>query len=200
MRVIVIGSGIGGLCCALGLRKVGIDVSIYERAPEIREVGAGIMLWANAFRALSALDAWDTVRGIVMPTKQLQLAANRGHRIQYTATNEELEEHVNFCPAIGFAHRAELVGSLASLLPAGTVRCGFECVAVDERDDRVMVRFGNGQTDQADIVVGADGIHSRIRQQLFGSDKPRFAAISAGRTKSSTKSFEASRKTYCSKC
>lgn len=181
MRAIVIGSGIGGLSCALGLQKVGIDVSIYERAPEIREVGAGIMLWANAFRALTALDAWDAVQTAVMPTKQLQLAADRGYRIQYTAPSQELEKQVNFCPAIGFAHRAELVGRLASLLPTGTVRCGFECVAVDEQENRVKVTFSNGHTDQADIVVGADGIHSRIRQQLFGSDTPRYAGYTCWR-------------------
>jgi 2-polyprenyl-6-methoxyphenol hydroxylase-like FAD-dependent oxidoreductase len=181
MRVIVIGSGIGGLCCALGLRKVGIEVSVYERAPEIREVGAGIMLWANALRALIALDAWDNVRSVVMPTKQIQLATNRGHKIQFTASSEDMEKQIDFCPAVGFAHRAELVGCLASLLPAGTIRCGFECVSAGELDNRVKVNFSNGHSDHADIVVGADGINSRIRQHLLGNNKPRYAGYTCWR-------------------
>ena len=181
MRAIVIGSGIGGLSCALGLRKVGIEVTVYERAPEIREVGAGIMLWANALRALTALDAWHNVCSVVMPTKQMHLAADRGHRVQFTASSEEMEKQIDFCPAVGFAHRAELVGCLASLLPAGTIRCGFECLSADEHDNGVKVNFGNGHSDQADIVVGADGINSRIRRYLFGSDKPRYAGYTCWR-------------------
>jgi 2-polyprenyl-6-methoxyphenol hydroxylase-like FAD-dependent oxidoreductase len=181
MRAIVIGSGIGGLSCAIGLRRVGIEVTLYERAPELREVGAGIMLWANALRALDALGAWDAVRAVSMAVERVQLAAVNGDRLQMTAAAAEMEGRVAFRPVVVLTHRADLVGALAGLLPPGVARYGHECVGVEDRGARAVVRFANGHTDQADLVVGADGIRSRVRAELFGPDEPRYAGYTCWR-------------------
>lgn len=181
MRAIVIGAGIGGLSCALGLRKVGIEATVYERAPELREVGAGIMLWANALRALNALAAWDAVREVSMPTSRVEMASRNGYRVQLTVDAGELEKRIGFSPAVAMTHRAELVGRLAGLVPAGVVRFGHELTGVDDRGTRVAVRFANGHTDEADLLVGADGIRSRVRSELFGPREPRYAGYTCWR-------------------
>jgi 2-polyprenyl-6-methoxyphenol hydroxylase-like FAD-dependent oxidoreductase len=175
MRAIVIGSGIAGLCCALGLRKVGVEVTLYERALELREVGAGIMLWANGLRALQALGALDAVRAVSMPLTHMQIAAKNGYRVQVTAEADEMERQIGFAPAVCLTHRAELVGSLASLLPEGMAHYGHECIGVKTRGDRVGVEFANGHRDEADILIGADGLRSCVGKELFGLSEPRYA-------------------------
>lgn len=149
MRIIVIGSGIAGLSAALGLRKVGIEVTLYERAPELREVGAGISLWANAIRALDYFGVGDAVRAIALSLDQSEFRADEGRRLQARFSGKDLEKKTGVSPSIAMVHRAELVGVLAGFLP-GVARYGFECVGVEQRSDRVMVRFANGQADEAD--------------------------------------------------
>jgi 2-polyprenyl-6-methoxyphenol hydroxylase-like FAD-dependent oxidoreductase len=180
MRVIVIGSGIAGLSAALGLRKVGIDVTVYERAPELREVGAGISLWANAIRALDYLGAGDAVRAVALALDHSEFRADEGGRLQARFSGKSFEEKVGVSPFIAMAHRAELVGALAGLLP-GVARYGHECVGVEQRGDRVEVRFANGAADEADAVIGADGIKSTVRAILFGPQEPRYAGYTCWR-------------------
>ena len=91
MKVLVVGSGIGGLAAAIALRKVGCEVALYERAPELREVGAGISLWANALRALDYLDAGTPVRAAAQPMVRSEMRARDGYKIQaaFVAANFE---------------------------------------------------------------------------------------------------------------
>lgn len=180
MRVIVIGSGIAGLSAAIGLRKVGIEVTIYERAPELREVGAGISLWANAIRALDQLGAGDAVRAVALSLNQSEFRADEGRRILAQFSGKALEKKIGVSPFVAMIHRADLVGALAGLLP-GVARYGCECVGVEQRGDRVVVRFANGDADEADAVVGADGIKSKVRTILFGPHEPRYAGYTCWR-------------------
>src|SRR3954468_5062501 len=112
MRVIVIGSGIAGLSAAIGLRKVGIEVTVYERAPELREVGAGISLWANAIRALDYLGAGDAVRAVALSLDQSEMRAEEGRRVQAQFSGKAFEKQLGVSPSIAMTHRAELVGAL----------------------------------------------------------------------------------------
>jgi 2-polyprenyl-6-methoxyphenol hydroxylase-like FAD-dependent oxidoreductase len=180
MRVIVIGSGIAGLTAAIGLRKVGIEVTVYERAPELREVGAGISLWANAIRALDYLGAGDAVRAVALGLDQSEFRAAEGRRIQVRFSGKAFEEKLGVSPFVAMTHRADVVGALASFVP-GVARYGFECVGVEPRGDRVAVRFANGHADEADAVVGADGIKSVVRSILFGPQEPRYAGYTCWR-------------------
>jgi 2-polyprenyl-6-methoxyphenol hydroxylase-like FAD-dependent oxidoreductase len=181
MRVIVIGSGIAGLAAALGLRKVGIEVTVYERAPELREVGAGISLWANAIRALDCLGAGDTVRAVALSLDQSEFRADEGRRVQAQFSGKAMEQVVGVSPFVAMTHRADLVGALAGLLPQGVARYGFECVGVEQKGDRVAVRFANGHADEADVVIGADGIKSVGQTTLFGPQEPRYAGYTCWR-------------------
>ncbi len=180
MRVVVIGSGIAGLSAAIGLRKVGIEATVYERAPELREVGAGISLWANAIRALDYLGAGEAVRSAALSLDQSEFRADEGRRVQAKFSGKSLEKKVGVSPFIAMIHRADLVGTLAGFVP-GVARYGFECVGVEQRGERVAVRFADGQTDEADAVVGADGIKSTVRALLFGAREPRYAGYTCWR-------------------
>src|SRR5947209_9811749 len=108
MRVIVIGSGIAGLAAAVGLRKVGFDVTVYERAPELREVGAGISLWANALRALDYVGAGDAVRRVSLKMTRSEIRAKNGFKVQLGYNAGELEKKYGLPEIVRMTHRADL--------------------------------------------------------------------------------------------
>ena len=181
MRVIIIGSGIAGLSATIALRKVGIDVTVYERAPELREVGAGISLWANALRALDYIDAGDSVRKASLKMTRSEVRARNGFKRLMGFSAPELEHKTGLPEIVRMIHRADLVTSLASHLPATISRYGHECVGVELREKSAAVRFANGHSDEADVVIGADGIRSAVRAAVLGPNEPRYSGYTCWR-------------------
>ncbi|MBN9118974.1 MAG: FAD-dependent monooxygenase [Planctomycetes bacterium] len=181
MRVIVIGSGIAGLSAAIALRKVGIEVVLYERASELREVGAGISLWANALRAFDHIGVGESVRAASLKMVRSEMRGRDGHKVQMAIDAARLEERFGLPELVRMIHRADLVGTLASHLPPDVARYGHECVAVENFDSRPRVRFANGHTDEADAVVGADGIRSVVRTAVLGPEEPRYSGYTCWR-------------------
>lgn len=168
IRIIVVGAGIGGLAAALGLQRRGFKVTVYERAPEIREVGAGLIVTANARRALDDLGV-----------DQALFAASSCVPVMYTcnyATGEIGAElhNADVAAKYGYAtlqvHRADLHALLMEAVHANdpeALRPGHACETLSEDAEGVTVRFENGHEDRADVVIGADGNASRIRSHLF---------------------------------
>lgn len=181
MRAIVIGSGIAGLAAALALRRVGLSVTVYERAPELTEIGAGISLWANALRALDHIGIGQAVRAVSLPMTQSEFRVRNGHVVAGSFEAAPFERRLRTAPFVAMTHRADLVATLAARLPAGTTRYGFECTAAETQGQRAIVRFKSGHTDEADLLVGADGIHSGVRAALLGPSEPRYAGYTCWR-------------------
>ena len=181
MRVIVIGSGIAGLSAAIALRKVGIEAVVYERAPELREVGAGISLWANALKALDYIGAGESVRERSFKMILSEMRAKEGRKVQIAIDAAALEKRFGLPELVRMIHRADLVAALASHLPSGAAHYGHECVAVENVETRPRVRFANGHTDEADAVIGADGIRSVIRTAILGPEEPRYSGYTCWR-------------------
>jgi 2-polyprenyl-6-methoxyphenol hydroxylase-like FAD-dependent oxidoreductase len=181
MRAIVVGAGIGGLSAALALRRVGVEVTLYERAPELTEVGAGISLWANALRALDHIGAGPAVRAVAMPMRRSEFRVGDGYRVAASYPAAAFEERFGVSPFVALVHRADLIAALAGCLPAGFARCGHECVGVDPHGGRALVLFKSGYADEADAVVGADGIRSAVRASVLGPDEPRYAGYTCWR-------------------
>jgi len=171
-RIAVIGGGIGGLTAAQALRRRGFEVAVYEAQPELKEIGAGVALGANAMKALRALDLEDPVRAIAWEADSHALRNWKTARAITETANAMQVERYGAAPC--FAHRADLLDALAGELPSEIVSLGARCVSVDGDGDVATARFQDGSEIEADAIVGADGIHSPVRASLFGEDAPRF--------------------------
>lgn len=174
MRALISGAGIGGLTAALALRKIGLDVSVFERADELRGAGAGLGLWSNATRALQSLGLTDSLREIGVPVKQGKILSSNGRVLSNISLGET--------PATGFltVHRSELQSALLKELGDGVVVTDSECVGFAQ-DDGVTVYLRDGREERGDLLVGADGLGSTVRRQLFGNSEPRYAGYTAWR-------------------
>src|SRR6266851_869723 len=174
MRVIVIGAGIGGLTQVLTLRRAGIEAAVYEQALELREVGAGIQISPNATRILHRLGLEEPMRRAgVSPAAILMRRWDDGRLIARHPLAGECEREFG-APYYHF-HRAELLEILAGALPRGSLHLDHRCVGLNQRGGRVEVGFHNGVSAEAHVVVGADGIHSTVRELIFGVETARFS-------------------------
>jgi salicylate hydroxylase len=180
MRIAVIGGGIGGLSAALHLQQAGFDVEVYEQAPRITEIGAGIQISPNASRLLIRLGlkpALDTAG--VFPQAVHQRRWDDGRTLQRAPVGRLVEETFG-APYYHF-HRADLANLLAAALPTERVHVSHRLVDLEQKGERVVARFDNGATIEADMLVGADGIHSRVRHIVFGPEQARFTGCVAWR-------------------
>ncbi|MFF5979303.1 FAD-dependent monooxygenase [Streptomyces olindensis] len=161
---VVVGGGIGGLAAAIGLRRIGWEVTVVERARVLADVGAGISLHANGIRALDVLGVGEAVRAAARPQYTGGTRTPRGTwlaRMDGAVLERELGT-----PIVGVP-RAVLHRLLREALPAECLLVGVEVTSVDRSEPgRVRVPVGDGVVD-ADLVVAADGVHSRLRGQLF---------------------------------
>jgi 2-polyprenyl-6-methoxyphenol hydroxylase-like FAD-dependent oxidoreductase len=177
MRAIIIGAGIGGLTTAIALRRAGVEAVIFERADELREVGAGITLWANAIKALGKLGVADAVLAAGAPVAGGEFRSWRGE-VLYGIPAGALEERYGV--SVGL-HRADLQAALLSVLPDGAVRLGVPCEGFRQDAFGVTALFADGREERGDLLVGADGLNSAIRAQLFGEERPVYAGYTAWR-------------------
>jgi 2-polyprenyl-6-methoxyphenol hydroxylase-like FAD-dependent oxidoreductase len=178
MKAVIIGAGIGGLAAANALRQAGIAVEVYERSPEIREVGAGISLWANAIRALSKLGLGPALdQRSVAYTRTAILRAN-GQPITETSL-AKLAARLG--PVVVLLHRADLV-SLLSQPIQDAIHLGRECIGFEQQPDSVIARFSNGAEARGDVLIAADGIRSSIRAQLHPNEPIRYSSYTAWRS------------------
>jgi salicylate hydroxylase len=174
MRIIVIGAGIGGLTAALTLRRSGFEVQVFEQASELREVGAGVQISPNATRILHRLGLEEPLRRFgVRPRASVIRRWDDGRVIARQALADACER--NFGAPYYHFHRAELLDVLAAAVPKNVLHLDHRCVGLIQRADRVEVQFNNGTTADADVVVGADGIHSTVREAILGRESPRFS-------------------------
>jgi salicylate hydroxylase len=171
-RVAIIGGGIGGATAGCALAQAGLEVFVYEAAPELKEIGAGVVLHPNAMRVLKTIGLEDTVRRVAGHTESMVTKDGRtGRTISQVSRAQQAATHGVSGATV---HRADLLDVIAAGLPANSVTLGKRCATVEEHGDVAVARFEDGSEIEADVIIGADGIHSRVRAALFGADDPKF--------------------------
>ena len=170
LHVVVVGGGIGGLFAANALIARGVEVSVYEQAPALGEIGAGVYITPNAVRQMQRVGLGAAVA---------KWGAQVGPESRYLRHDGSPIAPVQVADASGWSanfgmHRADLVDLLAAPLPAGVVRCGHRAVGFEQSGEVARVRFANGASAEGDVVVAADGIHSELRPHVFPPSKPVF--------------------------
>ncbi len=176
LRVAVVGGGIGGLVLALALRERGVSVEVYEQAGELREIGAAVALSGNGTRELRRLGLGEQVEAVsVVPSALVIRRWDTGEIIADHPIGRGGAYEAAFAAPFYGVHRVALLQALADGLAGEGVNLGRRCVAVEEGQGRAEVHFAGGTSASADVVVGADGVHSVIRPHVAGEVRGRFS-------------------------
>jgi 2-polyprenyl-6-methoxyphenol hydroxylase-like FAD-dependent oxidoreductase len=182
VRVLIVGAGIAGLTCGIALQRIGADVGIVERAADLAEIGAGISLWPNALAALGELDMEAAVaaEGIEFASGNIRRPTGEPFNI---FEPELMRRYFDGMPVM--MHRADLQRILLNAADKIDISLGTRCESLVVRGEEVKVRLSDGSTRSADVVVGADGVHSAVRASVEPS-QPRYVGLSAWRAVIST--------------
>ena len=176
-NIAIVGGGIGGLFAANALLAQGLQVSVYEQAPALGEVGAGVFLTPNSVRQLERAGLGPAVE---------KWGARVGPGSRYFRHDGSPIAPVQVTDSSGWnatfgMHRADLVELLADALPDNVVHTGHRCTGFEQRDDVARISFSNGAVAEADVIVAADGIHSELRPYVFPPSNPVFSGSVAYR-------------------
>jgi 2-polyprenyl-6-methoxyphenol hydroxylase-like FAD-dependent oxidoreductase len=177
-QVVIVGAGVGGLCAAIALRRSGLEVVVLEQATELREVGAGVLLWPNAMRVLRRLEVGAAIEDAGAAAANAALRSPRGASLGAGPT-EKVAAGVD-APTV-VVHRGLLQTILLAALDQHVLRLGARCVGVAQDAQGVTVSLADGSTEHGDLVVGADGLRSQVRTVLVGDGPPRYSGYTAWR-------------------
>ncbi len=176
--IAIIGGGIGGVATAVALEQAGIHATVYERAPELREVGAGLMLWPNATRVLRELGLLDKIIDHSGANTHFLVRASCGELLMNIALGDF------DVPAL-CTRRADLLAVLLAQLPPERIRLDHTLTDFEQSDSKARLSFaistGEMHCVEHDAVIGADGLRSRVRERLFGPSEPVYRGYTVWR-------------------
>jgi len=182
-HILIAGGGIGGMAAALALINRGHEVDVFEQAPELKEFGAGVQISPNGTRALHALGVLEALRQLSCDTEGKEVRLwNTGRTWKLFDLGVEAIERYGFPYVTVF--RPDLLQVLVDAVRArrpAAIHLGRRAVGVTRRGGEVSLQFEDGTTATGDALIGADGVHSVIRRELFGGDNPRFLGMIAWR-------------------
>lgn len=174
MRILIIGAGIGGLTAALALRHAGFDARVYEQASALREVGAGVAISPNAVKVLHHLGLAEVLRAVGVISRSLDTRDWRSGALLGRVPLAE-EAVARWGAPYYNLHRADLHDALCAALGDEHITLGARCVAVEQDEDAVAARFADGREASGDLLIGADGFHSVVREYIAGADRTTWA-------------------------
>jgi 6-hydroxynicotinate 3-monooxygenase len=181
LGIAIVGAGMGGLAAAAALQRVGIEVDVYEQAEQFARLGAGIQVGCNAMKVLRTLGLEQRMRQQSFYPRSWNNRDWRTGEVKFDMIFGESAEQKFGAPYL-LAHRGDLHAALASAVRAGCIRLGHKLIGLDETSERIKLTFANGTIATADAVVGADGVHSIVRDILFGASSVNFTGRIAYRT------------------
>jgi 2-polyprenyl-6-methoxyphenol hydroxylase-like FAD-dependent oxidoreductase len=170
-KIAIIGGGIGGLTAAVALARRGVAAEVYEQAPVLKEVGQGVGLWPNAMTALEPLGLADKVRRLAVTVTRQGLRRSDGTWLMSFPAEVMARR---WGSGFVLVHRAELQQLLAAELDPSVIHLGARCTGIQDAGPVVTARFADGREVQADVLIGADGVHSAVRAALFGPAPLRY--------------------------
>jgi 6-hydroxynicotinate 3-monooxygenase len=181
LSIAIIGAGMGGLATAAALRRVGVDVTVYEQAAQFSRLGAGIQIGCNAMKVLRRLGLEARLREQSFYPRSWNNRDWRTGDVKFDMIFGESAEQKFGAPYL-LAHRGDLHAALASTVPDQCVKQDHKLLGLDEISDGVRLAFANGEIVVADAVIGADGVHSVVRDILFGASPVNYTGRIAYRT------------------
>lgn len=171
MKVLINGAGIGGLTAALMLHARGIEVEVHEAAPELRELGVGINVLPHAIRELAELGLLPELDRIAIRTRELIYMNRQGQEIWRELRGvDQGQDYPQFSIHRGFMHRM-LADAARERLGEGAIHLGSRGIGFEQDANEARLLLENGKKVSGDVLVGADGVHSAIRRQMF-PDEP----------------------------
>jgi len=181
LKVAIVGAGIGGLAAASNLRRMGVDAEVYEQAGNFARVGAGIQMTPNAMKVLRGIGLEERLRDIAFePQIALNCEYDTGtvnNSLQLGRVSEE-----RYGAPYLLMHRADLHQAIATTVPAEHVHRGRKLASFSQDEGGVTLVFEDGSSASADIAIGADGVHSLVREAMLGPESPHFTGKVAYRT------------------
>lgn len=177
LDIAIVGAGYAGAAAAKALSDLGARVTVYEQASEIREVGAGIGLRPSSMDQFNRWGIGAAIKAVSSASDAFAIRTADDHPI----AREEWPEKAAYGETTHLIHRGDFIEALVGVLPAGMVKLGHRLEKVVDTGDGAALTFANGETATADLVVGADGIKSLVREQLFSQAQPVFAGEHAYR-------------------
>jgi salicylate hydroxylase len=171
-RIAIVGGGLAGLAVANALRTVGIKAEVFEAAFALGEIGAAVNSSPQAIKALRAIGVGDKIDAV--GTSSPGIYTRNMQTGEFLEFDDRLKTAARYGAPYYTFHRADLLDALSSGLDRSTVHLGHRLTAIEERSDRVVLIFDNGERVEAQYVIGADGVRSVIRQALYGDDNPTY--------------------------
>lgn len=169
---LIIGGGIGGLTAAIALRRKGMEGHVYEAAPQLHPVGKGIWAPTNAMQVLARLGLSTAVEAAGCSLERIEIRTVTGKTLMEVDLRKFQARYGHLTFSI---HRSDLVKALARDLPADALHLGKRLLHFTENPGGVIARFDDGSEVHGDVLIGADGIHSVVREQLFGPMPLRYS-------------------------
>jgi salicylate hydroxylase len=176
LKIAIVGAGYGGAAAAKALSLLGADVKVYEQAPQMGEVGAGIGLRPATMARFRQWGIFDAIAKVSSASDYFEILTATGDPIMKDTWPEFGDEKNTY-----LIHRRDFIEALLSVLPEGMVQLGHRLESIEAKGGRSVLTFANGETAEADLVVGADGIKSSVREQLFSDKGPVFSGEHAYR-------------------
>lgn len=176
LTIAIVGAGYAGAAAAKALSLLGANVTVYEQAPQIREVGAGIGLRPSSMARFREWGIFDEIAKVSSPSDYFEILTAHADPIMKDAWPEHGDQKNTY-----LIHRGDFIDTLVGVLPAGMVKLGHTLETVTDHGDKATLTFAGGTSVDADLVIGADGIKSVVRKQLFSDAEPVFSGERAYR-------------------
>src|SRR3954467_9895739 len=168
LSIAIVGAGMGGLAAGATLRQIGLDAQVYEQASRFARIGAGIQMMPNSMKVLRGIGIEARLREFSFaPYSHLNRIGDTGEITRELPMPESLYGAPYLC-----MHRGDLHDALLSAIPADIVHTGKKLVGLDQVGGHVTLTFADGSRATADAVIGADGVHSIVRDIIVGPDEP----------------------------